>query len=133
MPAGRRRNGVGRSKTASDHAHSNRLPKLRTRRRYHRVASERAYLFTVRTRRAHQKRQASEVSDRYAGRPGHRARRLELMSTGGLLSVHFQFIYRTINLHSVGGHCQGGRYEDPRIDSACVGSARDGRHPGVHE
>jgi hypothetical protein len=50
-----------------------------------------------------------------------------------LLRVHFRFICPTINLHRVGDHCQGGRYEDPRIDSARIGSARDGRHPGVHE
>ena len=48
------------------HAHANRLPELRPRRCHRRVASARAHLLAVRTRRAHQERQAGEVP--HAGR-----------------------------------------------------------------
>jgi hypothetical protein len=55
------------------HAHPNRLPELRPRRCHRRVAAARAHLLAMRTRSAHQERQAGEVPH-HAGR-GCRARR----------------------------------------------------------
>ena len=56
------------------HAHANRLPELRTCRRYQRITSARAHLRPVRTRRAHHERQAGEISHHHPGRAGRRAR-----------------------------------------------------------
>jgi hypothetical protein len=50
------------------HAHPNRLPPLRSRRRHRRLASARAHLLPVRARRAYQERQPGELPDRRAGR-----------------------------------------------------------------
>jgi hypothetical protein len=74
------------------HAHPNHLPQLRAYRRCHRrVASARADLLTMRTRRVHQERQTGEVAERHARRTGGPARGLGAVR-GGVNSIPLRVI-----------------------------------------
>ena len=70
--------GCARCGGSHAHAHPNRLPQLRAYRRCDRcVASARADLLRLRTRRVHQERQTGEVAERHTRRTGGPARGLE--------------------------------------------------------
>jgi hypothetical protein len=90
------------------HAHPNRLPELRSRRRHRRSASARLDLLTVRTRRVHQEWQAGEIATPDARGAGGRARpRVKLyrcVPTGGDPEVRSPIQFRPLPAKICGYH-----------------------------